>query len=150
MRGKISSSNKGFTIVELLIVIVVISVLASIVVVTFNGIQGRARDTERMTDLRAIAMSLEVFYVDNGYYPGYDDFTDGTWRSTNIPNVPADAYVAKPSTASTWTNGEPTDAGTYGYEGVTCTGTTTVTCKKFILHYFSEESSSVKSFNSAN
>jgi prepilin-type N-terminal cleavage/methylation domain-containing protein len=45
-----NKASKGFTIVELLIVIVVIGILAALVVTTYNGIQQKARDTERKTD----------------------------------------------------------------------------------------------------
>ncbi|MEO8863266.1 MAG: prepilin-type N-terminal cleavage/methylation domain-containing protein, partial [Candidatus Saccharimonadales bacterium] len=43
--------QQGFTIVELLIVIVVIGILAALVITTFTGIQQKGRDTERTTDL---------------------------------------------------------------------------------------------------
>lgn len=59
----------GFTIVELLIVIVVIAILAGMLMVTYTGIQGRAQDSHRMDDLRAIAKSLELYKIDNGNYP---------------------------------------------------------------------------------
>lgn len=59
----------GFTIVELLIVIVVIGILAALVLNTFQGVQARARDTERRTDLNTIHTQLEVFYNDFGHYP---------------------------------------------------------------------------------
>ena len=62
-------SQKGFTIVELLIVIVVIGILAALVLNTFSGVQKRARDTQRQTDVNAIATQLEVYYNDNGTYP---------------------------------------------------------------------------------
>lgn len=57
--------QKGFTIVELLIVIVVIGVLAAITIVAFNGIQGRARDSQRKSDLSAIAKAINVRAVEN-------------------------------------------------------------------------------------
>lgn len=46
-----SKPTKGFTIVELLIVIVVIGILAAITIVAFNGIQNRGHDTSVQTDL---------------------------------------------------------------------------------------------------
>ena len=53
----------GFTIVELLIVIVVIAILATISIVTYVGIQNRARDTQRKQDVASIARALEMYYV---------------------------------------------------------------------------------------
>lgn len=61
--------KKGFTIVELLIVIVVIAILATISIVAYNGVQSRARDSERITKVKAIGRAIEMYYVDNGYYP---------------------------------------------------------------------------------
>jgi prepilin-type N-terminal cleavage/methylation domain-containing protein len=59
----------GFTIVELLIVIVVIAILATISIVTYVGIQNRARDTQRKQDVASIARALEMYYVQYGEYP---------------------------------------------------------------------------------
>lgn len=61
--------NRGFTIVELLIVIVVIGILAAITIVAFNGIQGRARDSARISKIQSIAQALELYKLDNGSYP---------------------------------------------------------------------------------
>jgi prepilin-type N-terminal cleavage/methylation domain-containing protein len=59
----------GFTIVELLIVIVVIAILAAITVVAFTGVQQRAHDTAIQQDLRNWAMKIQQFEADNGRYP---------------------------------------------------------------------------------
>jgi len=57
---------RGFTIVELLIVIVVIGILAAITIVAYNGIQARARDNIRINDLSEIAKSLQLYAIDKG------------------------------------------------------------------------------------
>jgi len=59
----------GFTIVELLIVIVVIAILAAITIVAYNGIQNRANDSAVQSDLARDVKSIELYRVDNGNYP---------------------------------------------------------------------------------
>ena len=49
--------SSAFTIVELLIVIVVIAILAAITIMAYNGIQSRARDSQRAQDIQTIASS---------------------------------------------------------------------------------------------
>jgi len=56
----------GFTIVELLIVIVVIAILAAISIVAYNGIQNRSYDTTVLQDLAAIKKKIELYKIDNG------------------------------------------------------------------------------------
>jgi prepilin-type N-terminal cleavage/methylation domain-containing protein len=62
----------GFTIVELLIVIVVIAILAAITIVAYNGIQDRANDTSVRADLASIMKSFKLYSVDAGRYPMTD------------------------------------------------------------------------------
>lgn len=59
----------GFTIVELLIVIVIIAILAAITMVSYNGIQQRARDSSRSSGAETIQKALALYYVDNSSYP---------------------------------------------------------------------------------
>lgn len=66
---------QGFTIVELLIVIVVIGILAAITIVAYNGIQTRARDSARISKIQQIAKGLELYNADKGSYP---PILDGT------------------------------------------------------------------------
>lgn len=92
------SKQTGFTIVELLIVIVVIGILAAITIVAYNGIQARARDNVRYSDAKVIINALELYKTDHGTYPSswpnitqtaicgthnngyqYSDATDNTW-----------------------------------------------------------------------
>lgn len=62
-------NQTGFTIVELLIVIVIIAILASIVIVAFNGIQGRARESEVKAGVGQSKKKLQLYQIDNGSYP---------------------------------------------------------------------------------
>ena len=64
----VKSKPQGFTIVELLIVIVVIAILAAITIVAYNGIQARARDTTRKEDLAQLSKATKLYSVDKGDY----------------------------------------------------------------------------------
>jgi prepilin-type N-terminal cleavage/methylation domain-containing protein len=66
-----SSGNdrRGFTIVELLIVIVVIGILAAIVIVAYNGVQQRARNTQAVTGVNAYVKAIIQYSVTMGTYP---------------------------------------------------------------------------------
>ncbi len=59
----------GFTIVELLIVIVVIGILAGISIVAYSGISNNANDTAVKADLRAIAAKVQEYQILSGTYP---------------------------------------------------------------------------------
>jgi prepilin-type N-terminal cleavage/methylation domain-containing protein len=61
--------QSGFTIVELLIVIVVIGILAAITIVAYNGIQNRAYDAAVQSDIDNVVKELRLYEASNGYYP---------------------------------------------------------------------------------
>ena len=73
-------TKSGFTIVELLIVIVVIAILAAISVVAFNGIQARAQNTNRLTELNAWNKLFALYKGTYGSYPRPDSTTFGQYK----------------------------------------------------------------------
>lgn len=88
------NKQTGFTIVELLIVIVVIGILASITVVAFNGIQQRARDVARTSDIVAVQKAIEIYRADNGFYPSVAADNSGRNLSDLAPLL-VPTYLAK-------------------------------------------------------
>ncbi|MNH75243.1 Type II secretion system protein G precursor [compost metagenome] len=64
-------TTSGFTIVELLIVIVTIGVIASIAIVAYNGIQTRAQNTRLLSAFDTYEKALRQYKALNGNYPAY-------------------------------------------------------------------------------
>lgn len=112
----LKQKSKGFTIVELLIVIVVIAILATLVIVTFTGIQQKARDSKRETDIDALDSHLEAFYANDGYYPTVTDLQSATWVSANMKGLDPTGLVDP--NGGTITGNAPA-SGTYAYSYVT-------------------------------
>jgi general secretion pathway protein G len=59
----------GFTLVELLIVIIIIGILAGVVVFAVQGITDRGQDNACAADERAVEAAVEAYYADNNAYP---------------------------------------------------------------------------------
>lgn len=109
--------EQGFTIIELLIVIIVIGILAALVITTYNGIQQKARNTERQTDINAIRSQVEAYYAQNGKYPSLDQMNEANgntnWRSTNLKGL--DKEALKDPSGSTYTLATSAAADVYAY-----------------------------------
>jgi prepilin-type N-terminal cleavage/methylation domain-containing protein len=65
MRNK----NKGFTLIEMLVVIAVIGLLAALILVGLSSFRVRGRDTRRIADVKEVQNGLELYYMKNGHYP---------------------------------------------------------------------------------
>ncbi len=93
-----TDSRRGFTIVELLVVIVVIGILAAITIVSYTGISSRATTAAMQSDLTNASQQLKLYQVVNGTYPtGLDVnncFTPASSDGTSI--------CLKPSTSNTF------------------------------------------------
>ncbi len=62
-------NQKGFTIIELLVVIVIIGILVALTLPNLFSAQARGRDTDRKNELKNIQQKLETWFNDNGAYP---------------------------------------------------------------------------------
>ena len=66
---KMPKGQRGFTLIEIMVVVVIIGVLGAIVVPQFMSRPDQAKVTAARTDIQAIATSLEMYRLDNAYYP---------------------------------------------------------------------------------
>ncbi len=62
-------NKKGFTLIELMIVISVIAILSAIALFAFNRVQKTARDARRRGDVKALQTAIVAYYADQGDYP---------------------------------------------------------------------------------
>lgn len=63
------NNQKGFTIIELLVVIVIIGILVALALPQLFAAQARGRDTDRKNELKNLQQKLESYFNDNGQYP---------------------------------------------------------------------------------
>ncbi len=113
--------QKGFTIVELLIVIVVIGILATLVIVTFSGIQQKGRNSQRQTDINAVASHVEAYYAETGTYPTAAMINDSAFRAAKMKGLDPEALKDPKATGAAIGSVTATD-NQYGYVATTGAG----------------------------
>lgn len=113
------NNPKGFTLIELMVVIAIIAILAVIGVTVFSGAQGSARDGKRRSEISSTAKSIEAAkdYEKNLYkYTTADGQKDFPTARAGSPGVPTDpttgnVYCVRTSNSSTAQIAAPTGVG---------------------------------------
>ena len=100
MQKRNSRQARGFSLMELLLVLVILGVLAALVVPKFTNRSQQARETAAKADISSIGLALDAFEIDNGRYPTTEEGMG--------------ALVQRPASATNWTGpylkkGEPKD-----------------------------------------
>jgi general secretion pathway protein G len=124
-------ASSGFTLIEMLLVLFIIGILVTVVVVKFGGRQEEARITAARADIKAYSLALDMFELDNGFYPtaeqGLDALVDSAksgvdaarWRGPYVQSIKKDpwgnAYVYRYPSAK---NPRSYDIISYGPNGV--------------------------------
>ena len=86
----------GFTLLELLIVIVIIGILALLIIPNITSAPKKARDTKRKTDVTTVRKGLEEYFVNNNVYPAtLNDLTVGS--APIIATLPTDPKNGSPA-----------------------------------------------------
>lgn len=156
----------GFTIIELLIVIAIIGILATLVLTNFQGAQARGRDTTRKSDINSIYQKLEEFYNEKGGYPAGN--LDGVLDEGDpvLPGIDEGAlldadghgigYAGGFVTGTTAPTTNPTNDDEYYYQAYDCEAAgavspVTATCNKYrLVSYLERESGNLFEKNSLN
>lgn len=149
-------SKNGFTVVEILVVITTLSIIASMLVISYMSIQKQSRDGKREASAVSISESLERYYADHGEYPNVATVTNPdaalvkqTLRVPTInsllgPNAPAG------SNTNAWKTGvtSSTNQLTYAPNTDTSSGcvaglTPADVCANYRLQYYKEETGTI-------
>src|SRR5690348_635769 len=78
LNSRLKSENLGFTLVELLVVISIITVLSTAGLNLYTSALASSRDSQRKADLKQVQSALAQFHNDAGFYPNSLDFTNGS------------------------------------------------------------------------
>ena len=117
----IRAKESGFTVVELLIVIIVIGILAVLALNALGTSQARARDAERITDVRALHKALEAYYTTNSNYPHQDNLDASIFDGLNPESLSDPFGYEINATDSTYTYATTGCSGTSYCTGYTIT-----------------------------
>lgn len=76
-------TTRGFSLIELIVVISIIAVLASIVLVSYTQFRERANNEKRLSEIQSVKKALELYYISNLRYPDPDGDGCGSWDTGN-------------------------------------------------------------------
>jgi general secretion pathway protein G len=117
-------NQRGFTLIELMIVVAIISILAAILIPNFTHARAQAQTAACEANLREIATAFELYYADNQQYPAGANATIGantiSKNGVNYLNtVPQDPSAATTGALYTWNSATTSNPPSYT---ITCPG----------------------------
>lgn len=104
--------EKGFTLVEILIVVAIIAILASIVLVGLGPFRSRGRDTRRIADLSQVQNGLELYFTKNGVYPDASDWATLT-ATLKAAGIGVNSVPNDPTPTANYVYGLNSDKNSY-------------------------------------
>jgi len=94
-----SRDERGFTLIEIMVVVVILGILAAIVVPRYLNRPDEARRTRAAVDIKAIEAALGMYKLDNGFYPSTEQGLAALVEKPSIGRIPGkyakDAYLGK-------------------------------------------------------
>ncbi|MGA7965961.1 MAG: type II secretion system major pseudopilin GspG [Gammaproteobacteria bacterium] len=80
--------NSGFTLIEVMIVVVILAILAAIIVPNVMSAPGKARDTRARADIQGIVSALNMYKLDNYSYPTTEQGLKALVEKPSVEPVP--------------------------------------------------------------
>ena len=131
-------SSSGFTIIEILVIILIIGILLTILILTYSGIQVRQRNTTRINDIKLIQASLETFYAQSGFYPTLAELNSPAWTKNNLKTVDPSDFQDPSAKLNALRFSDSPSPDQFSYHPTSSNGTSscdnkTVACGKYVL-----------------
>ena len=120
------NTERGFTVIELLVVIIIIGILLAIAVPSYLGFRDRAANNAMKANLRAALPAAEAYYADHGAYTGMDEtalaaIDSGVSPTLTVASVTATTYcLADTDGSHPWSVAGPTPSSSDFKNNLTC------------------------------
>jgi general secretion pathway protein G len=88
LKNRMRRSSRGFTLIELMVVIVILGILAGLIIPRIMGRPDEARQTKARIQIEGIETALKLYRLDNGFYPTTEQGLRALVEAPGIPPVP--------------------------------------------------------------
>lgn len=79
--------NAGFTLIEILVVLILVGILSTIVISTYSGVQAKNRNNDRQAHINSLQGQMETYYAEFSKYPSLAEVNSSNWRKTNLKTL---------------------------------------------------------------
>jgi general secretion pathway protein G len=132
---KLCKEERGFTIIELMVVILIIGFLSFLLITTSSSFNQKERNNERQNDIKALHLQLEAYFAQNAKYPTLANMNDAAWRKTALKSMEND-WLKDPKGSNEELVDKPTK-NIYAYDVKSADNTpcdnTTKDCTQYVL-----------------
>jgi prepilin-type N-terminal cleavage/methylation domain-containing protein len=140
---QLRSTQSGFTLIELVIVIIILGILLTVVGTTYRGVQAKNRNSQRETAVTTLQGGLETYYAETSMYPTLADLNNASWVAAHMHDTPTSALRDpswSTSVKSCTSNSHSVlidhpAMGCYSYQPVSNDGSACDNVKKICAHY---------------
>jgi general secretion pathway protein G len=88
-RAPLLAENSGFTLIEIMVVIIILGLLATLVIPNITGYTEKAKREKARADIASLEGALELFKADNGFYPTTEQGLDALSVKPSTGRIPA-------------------------------------------------------------